>query len=183
MGPLGMPEIMFIMVLALILFGPKKLPEIGRTIGKALTEFRRASAELKTTFEREMQSIDQETNEIKTIASQYQYDTYNYDYSSTEGPHEGSYGTESQDSTAVVPATISASATEGAESPSAVTPEGAIARGAETASVAEPAASSHEASGEPAQSHEALSPNLSAFEPVHAEEPSAPVSTTSEHHA
>src|SRR5438876_1045489 len=47
MGPLGYPEMIFIFFLALILFGPKKLPELGRTVGKALTEFRRASTELK----------------------------------------------------------------------------------------------------------------------------------------
>ena len=43
MGPLGWPETVFIFFLALILFGPKKLPELGRTVGKALTEFRIAA--------------------------------------------------------------------------------------------------------------------------------------------
>jgi TatA/E family protein of Tat protein translocase len=132
MGPLGMPEMMFIFVLALVLFGPKKLPEIGRTVGKAITEFRKASNEMKSTFEREMKSLEQETDSIKTIASQYQYDTFHYDYSSQETPYEGSYGTTSYDSAEVSPSTISASATEGAESPSDQTPEGTIARGAET---------------------------------------------------
>ena len=47
MGPLGRPEMVFIFLLALLLFGPKKLPEMGRTLGKAITEFRRASNELK----------------------------------------------------------------------------------------------------------------------------------------
>jgi sec-independent protein translocase protein TatA len=47
-----MPEMMFIMVLALVLFGPKELPQIGRKVGKAIKEFQRASSELKTTFER-----------------------------------------------------------------------------------------------------------------------------------
>ena len=47
LGTLGTPELVFIFLLALLLFGPKKLPEIGRTVGKALTEFRRASNELK----------------------------------------------------------------------------------------------------------------------------------------
>ena len=94
MGPLGMPEMMFIMVLALVLFGPKKLPEIGRTVGKAINEFRRASSELKTTFEREMQNLEQETNSIKEIAAPYQYDAYNYDYSESGANYDGSYGTE-----------------------------------------------------------------------------------------
>ena len=131
MGPLGWPEMMFIMVLALVLFGPKKLPEIGRTVGKAIGEFRRASSELKTTFEREMQTLEQETNSIKEIAAPYQYDAYNYDYSESGPTYDGSYGTESSQSTAVIPSTESASATQGAESPLAVTPEGTIARGAE----------------------------------------------------
>src|SRR5664279_5576139 len=131
MGPLGWPEMMFIMVLALVLFGPKKLPEIGRTVGKAINEFRRASSELKTTFEREMQNMEHETNSIKEIAAPYQYDAYNYDYSESAPSYDGSYGTESSQSTAVIPSTESASATQGAESPLAVTPEGKIARGAE----------------------------------------------------
>jgi len=135
MGPVGWPEMMFIMILALVLFGPKKLPEIGRTVGKAITEFRRASSELKTTFEREMQSLEQETNSIKEIAAPYQYDAYNYDYSESGATYDGSYGTESSDSTAVIPSTESASAPEGAESPLAVTPEGTVARGDEAEAV------------------------------------------------
>ena len=51
MGPIGMQEMIALFVVALLLFGPKKLPELGRTLGKALTEFRRAKNELKTTFE------------------------------------------------------------------------------------------------------------------------------------
>ena len=164
MGPLGMPEIMFIMVLALVLFGPKKLPEIGRTVGKAIREFQRASSELKTTFEREMQNLEQETNSVKEIAAPYTYDAYNYDYSEPGSPYEGSYGTESQEtSTAVVPATASASATEGAESP--VAPEGTVARGAETSHASETVENTHLASNDPAsESHD-------------------PVSTTSEHNS
>jgi len=51
---LGLPEILIIFLLALLLFGPRKLPEIGRTVGKFMHEFRRASDELKTTIEREV---------------------------------------------------------------------------------------------------------------------------------
>ena len=137
MGPLGWQETVFIFLLALLLFGPKKLPELGRTLGKAMTEFRRASSELKTTFDREMRSLEQETESIKQIgtSAQYQYDTNTYDYSSYEPNYEGSYGYESHDSTATSTSTIGASATEGAESPSAVTPEGTVAHGVETAAV------------------------------------------------
>jgi TatA/E family protein of Tat protein translocase len=126
-GTLGTQEIVFIFLLALLLFGPKKLPEIGRTIGKAVTEFRRASNELKTTFENEMKTLEQESESLKQVTSQYAGgDTYNYDYST----YESSY---TADSTAASPSTESASATEGAESLSGVAPEGTVARGEETA--------------------------------------------------
>lgn len=46
-GPLGVPEIIFLLVLALLIFGPRKLPEIGRTLGRGLAEFRKASNELR----------------------------------------------------------------------------------------------------------------------------------------
>ena len=53
-GSLGLPELLFIFVLALLLFGPKRLPEIGRTIGRALGEFRRATNELKHSLDEEV---------------------------------------------------------------------------------------------------------------------------------
>ena len=133
MGPLGVQEMIFIFFLALILFGPKKMPELGRSLGKALTEFRRAQSELKSTFDREMKSLEQETESLKEVTNQYQYDTYNYDYSSSESTPDSSYGLETQDSTVATPSTASASAPEGAESPSADAPEGTVAHGAETA--------------------------------------------------
>jgi len=132
MGPLGWPETVFIFFLALILFGPKKLPELGRTVGKALTEFRRASSELKSTFDREMKSLEQETESFKEISNQFQSDTYSYDYSSYESTYEGSYGNETNDSTATSPSTLSASAPQDAES-SAAAPEGTVAHGSEPA--------------------------------------------------
>ena len=131
MGPLGWPETVFIFFLALILFGPKKLPELGRTVGKALTEFRRASNELKSTFDREMRSLEQET-EFKEISNQYQSDTYSYDYSSYESTYEGSYGNENDGSTATSPSTLSASAPQDAESPTGL-PEGTVAHGSDLA--------------------------------------------------
>jgi TatA/E family protein of Tat protein translocase len=61
MGPIGAPEMFVIVLLALLLFGPKKLPELGRMLGKGLTEFRRAKNELKSTFESHMQELERET--------------------------------------------------------------------------------------------------------------------------
>jgi TatA/E family protein of Tat protein translocase len=136
MGPLGWQETIFIFFLALILFGPKKLPELGRTLGKAMTEFRRASNELKATFDREMKTLEAETESLKDVTNTYQTDTYNYDYSTYDsGNYEGAYGGESHDSTATHEITASASAPQDAESPSAVPPEGTVAHGTETAAV------------------------------------------------
>ena len=52
-GSLGVPELILIFAVALIVFGPRRLPEIGRTLGKALGECKRATDELKNTIERE----------------------------------------------------------------------------------------------------------------------------------
>jgi len=52
-GTLGMPELILIFVVALLLFGPRKMPQIGRSIGRAMGEFRRASNEFKRTIEDE----------------------------------------------------------------------------------------------------------------------------------
>ena len=53
-GTLGMPELILIFVVALLLFGPRKMPQIGRSIGRAMSEFRRASNEFKRTIEDEV---------------------------------------------------------------------------------------------------------------------------------
>lgn len=58
-GPIGMPELMVIMVIALIIFGPRKLPELGRSLGKSLGEFKRASNELRNTLDDEIRLEEQ----------------------------------------------------------------------------------------------------------------------------
>jgi TatA/E family protein of Tat protein translocase len=59
-GPLGFPEMLFIVVLALLIFGPKRLPEVGRTIGKGMAQFRKATSDLKRTIETEIALESQE---------------------------------------------------------------------------------------------------------------------------
>lgn len=63
-GSLGFPEMILIFIIALIVFGPKRLPDIGRTIGKALGEFKKATDDFKSTIEREVR-----VDELKQLAS------------------------------------------------------------------------------------------------------------------
>ncbi|HUJ12590.1 MAG TPA: TatA/E family twin arginine-targeting protein translocase [Thermoanaerobaculia bacterium] len=63
-GSLGIPELIVIFVVALLVFGPKRLPEIGRTLGKALGEFKKATDDFKTTIEREVH-----VEEMKQLSS------------------------------------------------------------------------------------------------------------------
>ena len=65
-GPIGMPELIVIMVIALIIFGPRKLPELGRSLGRSLNEFKRASNELKHTLDEEIRVEEQRSTERQT---------------------------------------------------------------------------------------------------------------------
>lgn len=65
MGPLGMTEVFFILLLALLLFGPRKLPELGRLLGRGLSEFRRASNDLRATVEEEIRTYEEDVNTKK----------------------------------------------------------------------------------------------------------------------
>jgi TatA/E family protein of Tat protein translocase len=58
-GSIGMPELIIILVIALIIFGPRKLPELGRSLGRSINEFKKASNELRSTLEEEIRIEDQ----------------------------------------------------------------------------------------------------------------------------
>ncbi|MFC1840535.1 Sec-independent protein translocase protein TatB [Thermodesulfobacteriota bacterium] len=77
---IGLPELLVIMVIALVVIGPSKLPDIAKALGKGMAEFRKASQEIKDSF-----NLDEEINEIKsdlkegTINSMGEYDYSSYD--------------------------------------------------------------------------------------------------------
>jgi TatA/E family protein of Tat protein translocase len=66
MGPLGIPELIVIFFIALIFFGPRKLPDLGRSLGKSLAEFKRASNELRSTLDEEIQAEERKTTAAPT---------------------------------------------------------------------------------------------------------------------
>jgi TatA/E family protein of Tat protein translocase len=62
-----MPELIIIFVIALIIFGPRKLPELGRSLGKSIHEFKKASNELRNTLEEEIQ-IEEQRSQTRAAA-------------------------------------------------------------------------------------------------------------------
>ncbi|MGB8952652.1 MAG: Sec-independent protein translocase protein TatB [Candidatus Aminicenantales bacterium] len=68
-GNIGFPELLIILAIALLVFGPKKLPEVGRSIGRAIREFRKTSDEIKGRFEEQIR-----TDEFKDIKEEIQKD-------------------------------------------------------------------------------------------------------------
>jgi len=70
-GSIGLPELLLIFVIALLLFGPRKLPEIGKTLGKAMNEFKRASNDLQRSLEDEIavDDLKQARREIEAAAA------------------------------------------------------------------------------------------------------------------
>lgn len=166
MWSLGWQETMVIFLLALLLFGPKKLPELGKNIAKGLAEFRRHSSDLKSTFDREMANIERETNPIKETAQEINNSTYDYSYyensyyenSSSDSGNTGSTSA-SQDST------VSASATQGAESTTAAA-SGEAAGGTQTVSASAGESDGGEAPVQMASSEASPAETITVDKPV-----------------
>ena len=67
-GSIGMPEMIIILVIALIIFGPRKLPELGRSLGRSINEFKKASNELRSTLEEEIRVEERKDQQVKVEA-------------------------------------------------------------------------------------------------------------------
>jgi TatA/E family protein of Tat protein translocase len=65
-GSIGAPELIIILVIALIIFGPRKLPELGRSLGKSIGEFKKASNELRSTLEEEIRIDEERERRVKS---------------------------------------------------------------------------------------------------------------------
>ena len=65
MWNLGISEVVIIFIIALVIFGPRKLPDLGKSLGKSLAEFKRASNELKRTWEDEVRAESEELKKIQ----------------------------------------------------------------------------------------------------------------------
>lgn len=91
-GSIGGPEILFIFVLALLLFGPRKLPEIGRTIGRTLAEFRRSTNEFSASLEREVEveKLQELKSELRTPLLEAEGKTAPADSAGTHSPQSPS---------------------------------------------------------------------------------------------
>ncbi len=110
-GSLGMPELLFILVLALLVFGPKRLPQVGRTLGKGLREFRRATNDLKRSVEVEINADDPPAPGPKMTAAIAKpsedppaQDAAADDLPSTEGPSEDEWSEGAAEDSSKAPA-------------------------------------------------------------------------------
>ncbi|HEX9002455.1 MAG TPA: twin-arginine translocase TatA/TatE family subunit [Blastocatellia bacterium] len=88
---LGMPEVILILVIALIVFGPRKLPELGKSLGQAMTQFRRASDDFKRTWEQEVETEKYRKGETASSSSSNDYSS-----SSSYGDSYNPYGSDTE---------------------------------------------------------------------------------------
>jgi len=119
---LGMPEVVLILVIALIVFGPRKLPELGKSLGQAMSQFRKASDEFKRTWEQEVEfekvrksDTPVGTTESSGYDSSYHGDTsygtdpdFNYGYGGANDSvnADAQHGTETATTDGTVPSAL-----------------------------------------------------------------------------
>lgn len=69
MPQIGFPELLVIFVIALLVFGPKKLPDLGKSLGKGLKEFKRATDDLKSNWDEQIRDVEKHVDDVKTTVS------------------------------------------------------------------------------------------------------------------
>lgn len=119
---LGMPEVILILVIALIVFGPRKLPELGKSLGQAMSQFRRASEDFKRTWEQEVEmekigpAESKPTSPQSSSTSGYSSDYYSYGYEPEVGANSdttaGSTAAQTTNGTGEAATAVSPAATE-----------------------------------------------------------------------
>src|SRR5262245_1948993 len=87
MGQLGFSEILVIFIVALLVFGPKKLPELGKSLGKGIREFKKATDELKSSWEEQVRDIQSPLNDVKNDIRTMSQDLKSDIYKSVESDH------------------------------------------------------------------------------------------------
>jgi len=78
-GSIGMPELIIILVIALIIFGPRKLPELGKSLGRSINEFKKASTDLQNTLEQEIKIEEQKEADAKFKVDEEKFKTKEID--------------------------------------------------------------------------------------------------------
>src|SRR5690348_11887978 len=114
MGQLGFSEMLVIFIVALLVFGPKKLPELGKSLGKGIREFKKATEELKSNWEDQVKDIAQPLNDVKrdihSMGQNLKTDLYKHLETSTE-PDAKDHTTQTVTETREAPAHTSESST------------------------------------------------------------------------
>jgi TatA/E family protein of Tat protein translocase len=96
MGQLGFTEMLVIFIIALLVFGPKKLPELGKSLGKGIREFKKASDELKSSWEEQVKDVQAPLNDVKKDIHEMGKDVQSDFYKSIEPEHSQHPAAETQ---------------------------------------------------------------------------------------
>lgn len=118
MGPFAWDKMVLIFIVVLVLFGPKELPKVARTIAKFMNDFKRASSELKETWQRELSALENETRDIRKeldiqtdltqTSTGYGESYYNHDTSHDSSYDYGAYGYPDSSTEAAAAGTVAA---------------------------------------------------------------------------
>src|SRR5260370_39107002 len=107
MGSLGWPEILVILVVALVIFGPRKLPELGKTLGQSLAQFRKASEDFKRTWEDEVEIEKRRLDARQTPEPMHDFQTAPVTEPAGSGTH-WSTGSPGDSTSSEIPGTVPA---------------------------------------------------------------------------